>query len=98
MSKFFKSKKAQAKMVETPSPRSIADITAEYNQTALLAGSVQYQIKVYESQLNDLNQKLLALNNEGALRQKVDAETAKAAALATHATETNKTNEVTTNV
>jgi hypothetical protein len=73
MSRFFKSKNKQ----KAPQPREMKEITAEYNTTASQAGTVQYQIKVYQSQLEQLNQKMLNLNNEGAERQRLDAQTKK---------------------
>lgn len=79
MTKFFKSKK-QALAKEAPKePRSEADIRKEYADVALAAGQAQYQVYVYQRELDKLNLQLLNLNNEGAERQKLDRAAAEAA-------------------
>lgn len=70
MTKFFKSKKQALK---APEPRDTKVITDEYSKAAMDAGTVQYQIKVYENQLEQINQKLLSLNREAAQRKELDA-------------------------
>lgn len=72
MTKFFKGKN---KAIKAPEPRDTKTITDEYGKTAMNAGTVQYQIKVYESQLEQINQQLLALNREAAQRNELDAKT-----------------------
>lgn len=58
---------------KTKTPRQIADIQAEYQQLCLQAGQMQYQAKVLNDQLAEINKTLLAVNNEGAERNKIDA-------------------------
>lgn len=70
MTKFFKGKKQATKAVE---PRDTETIRTEYSKTAMNAGTIQYQIKVYESQLEQVNQQLLSLNREAAQRNELDA-------------------------
>ncbi len=78
MSKFFKSLKKAKKAVDqtAPEPRDIKAITDEYNQLKAQAGEVQYQVYALKSNLDQMNQRLLQLNHEGAARQKLDREAA----------------------
>lgn len=62
-----------------PQPRELAEIQKDYNQTALAAGQAAYQVFVYQREQAQLNERLLALNREGAERQRLDAEAKKAA-------------------
>lgn len=61
--------------LETAIPRSLADITAEYNQLVSRAGGLQYQQFVYEDELKKVNDRLVEINHEAAARQQLDAAT-----------------------
>lgn len=76
MSKFFKSIKKAKKAVDqaAPEPRDLKAITDEYNQLKAQAGEVQYQVYALNSNLEQMNQRLLHLNHEGAARRKLDRE------------------------
>lgn len=74
MSKFFK--RLNKKTTKVPDPRSMPEIMAEYNQLKSQAGELQYQIFALTQNLADTNQKILAVNHEGAARQKADKESA----------------------
>jgi hypothetical protein len=51
------------------------EITAEYNQLVGRAGNLQYQSFVFESELSQVNQRLVDINHEAARRQELDKET-----------------------
>lgn len=57
-------------------PRVREDIEYEYGRLVTQAGQTQYQIAVYEQELERLNDSLKDLNYEAAARQKLDAEAA----------------------
>lgn len=58
-------------------PRSTDEINAEYGQLIAKAGQSQYQIKVYQQDLDRLNNRLFELNYEAAARNELDAKQAK---------------------
>lgn len=60
----------------TPTPRPLAEIEAEYNQLRGLAADSQYQVFVHTRVLADYNEKMLRLNQEGAVRKELDAKAA----------------------
>ena len=74
MSKFFKGLKKKAPAA--PVPRSLEDITKDYNMLKGQAGEVQYQLYALKQNLEAINQQLLRLNHEGAARQKLNQEEA----------------------
>lgn len=45
--------------------RELKDIEAEYAQNLVEAGNKQYMISIFSLELDELNKKLRALNNEG---------------------------------
>lgn len=53
-------------------PRSSDEITREYSETVAKAGAHQYQVYVHESELAEVNKRLLSLNNEFAARLDLD--------------------------
>lgn len=77
MSTFFKSKK-KVKAAELPAPRSLEEIMKEYQPLKVTAGDIQYQIFALGKNLARINEEMERLNYEGAARQKLDAEAAKA--------------------
>lgn len=70
MSKFFKSKK---QATAAPAPRTMEEINKAYGQAAAQYGNEQYKLEVQKRTVESMFNELLALNNEGALRQKQDA-------------------------
>ena len=74
MSKFFKSKK---QLLKAPEPRTMEEINKAYGAAAARYGNEQYKLEVQKRTVDNMFQELLALNNEGAARQKIEAETAK---------------------
>lgn len=59
--------------LEIAIPRSLADITTEYNQLVSRAGGLQYQTFVYADELKKVNDRLVEINHEAAARQQLDA-------------------------
>lgn len=83
------SKKSTKKSKQLSVPRTMAEIQTAYQQLCSSAGQLQYQMKIYSKELDALNLKLEAVNNEAAARNQLDAQTA-----AKEAATTNKTSEV----
>lgn len=54
-------------------PRAFAEIEAEFNSILSQAASSQYQAFVHAKTLEQLNNKLLELSQEGAKRKELDA-------------------------
>lgn len=61
------------KTKEVPVPRDAVTIQQEYNEVTSKAGQVAYQEFIYAKHLEQLNQKLLQLNQEADLRNKLNA-------------------------
>jgi hypothetical protein len=59
----------------TATPRAMADIQDEYGKLLPAAGQLQYEIKVKADDLNQVNAKLLNLNQEAHARKELDAKT-----------------------
>ncbi len=55
-------------------PRPMTEIQSAYQQLCANAGQVQYQLTIYKKELELLNSKIEAINNEGAARMKLDQE------------------------
>ncbi len=55
-------------------PREIAEIQRDYNQAAAEAGNYQYQIKVIKERLNEVNDRMKAIQAEGDARHKLNQE------------------------
>ena len=72
-SKFFKGlKKAQLPKPDL-APRVMEEIQKEHSQASYEAGLAQYQVYIHTKDLEQKNTKLLALNQEAAARNKLDA-------------------------
>lgn len=69
----FSRKKKQPKMLQAPPPRELKDIQNEYNQLSLRAGQCQYQTFVLGKDLEQINHRLVQVNQEAAERNKLDA-------------------------
>lgn len=72
------SAKSSKKQKKLSVPRAIDEIKKSYDQVAKDAGQLQYQIKVYTAQLEQLNNNMFSLNNEAAARNTLDAATPEA--------------------
>lgn len=55
-------------------PRTLPEITDEYNQLLARAGGLQYQTFVYQDELTKVNARLVEINHEAAARQALDKE------------------------
>lgn len=55
-------------------PRKLEEIQAEYGQTASRAGQAQYQVFVFEAELQQLNNRMVELNQEASERAALDKE------------------------
>lgn len=64
-------KSTQSKKLSVP--RGLPEIQKEYQEQCITAGQLQYQMKVYSDALENVNARLLVINNEAAARQKLDA-------------------------
>lgn len=62
-----------------PQPRSIDEITREYNSVAATAGACQYHAMVLGEDLKRLNEQLRSLNQEAAARNELDAKSKQSA-------------------
>lgn len=70
---FKKSKQKEAPAV----PRSLEDIKKEYNEILTKSGNAQYLVFVYTKELEQLNRRLLEVNQEAGVRQSLDAQVKK---------------------
>lgn len=78
MSRFFKSKQKASLPPPPAEPRSADEITREYSEAVAEAGKAEYLKFVQEQELERLNRRLLALNQEFAARRNLDAKAAEA--------------------
>lgn len=67
------SNKSARKVKPLSVPRELNDILKEAGEAYARAGAFQYEIKVKSDQLAEVNERLLALNNEAHARQQLDA-------------------------
>jgi len=58
-------------------PREMPEIQTEYNNLCRNAGQVQYQLKIYQNELDALNKRLENVNREAGARQQLDSQKAK---------------------
>ena len=65
---------------KTAAPRPLADIQKEYQEGCLRAGQLQYQVSVLNQELETLNQDLVRVNKEAAVRIELDKATSPEAA------------------
>lgn len=61
-----------AKQKKLSVPREMKEIQEEYHRLCINAGQVQYQLTVYQQELNNINERLRSINNEGAARTQLD--------------------------
>lgn len=78
---FFKKMKPKKNKLQhikqVPNPRSIEEIKKEYNELLAKSGNAQYLVYVYSQELENLNRRLVEVNNEAGIRQKLDAQEVK---------------------
>ena len=67
---------AKNKIPKVNVPRSLDEITSEYQQTAFSAGVAQYIVFAHQQELERLNKKLLELNQEGDARKQLNQQAA----------------------
>lgn len=72
MKSLFKKKKVPDAKV----PRQLEDITAEYNQLRAKAADSNYQVYVHARAVEEFNQRMLELNQEGAARNDLNRQRA----------------------
>lgn len=78
MSKFTNRMKEKFSLKQKAAPpRAKAEIGKEYSETIGKAGQTEYLVYVYSQELEQLNKKLLSLNQEAAARDVLDKEEAK---------------------
>jgi len=53
-------------------PREMKEIEQEYQQQCYQAGSLQYQIKILNKELDNINGRIEAINKEAAARKQLD--------------------------
>ena len=75
MKNFFKKKKQK----QAQEPRELKDIKAEYDQLTSRAGQAQYMVYVYGKELDQSNRRMLEVNQEAEVRQRMDRALAEAA-------------------
>lgn len=63
-----------AKQKKLSVPRALEEIQKEYQTICFNAGQVQYQLSVYNQELDTLNKRLFNINNEAAARNKLEAD------------------------
>lgn len=69
-------KSARIVKKQPPAPRSLEEISKEYQQCCVEVGHTQYQISVLKDELESLYEQMFELNKEGAARRQLDAESA----------------------
>lgn len=74
-SKFFKGLN-KSKPAPPPEPRAMELIMKQYGEQCNRAGALQYQIYALGLELEQINKELVSVNNEAAVRQKLDKEAA----------------------
>lgn len=73
MSKFIKRFTSKPKQTVQPEPRTLVEITKEYDDMVAKVGKAQYQAYVFTKEAEFYNQRLLQLNQEANERNKLDA-------------------------
>lgn len=67
-------KKIKEKFQKKSEPRTIPEIQKVYNEVSAKAGQAQYQLYVFNKELEQLNSNLMSLNQEAAARLALDKE------------------------
>jgi hypothetical protein len=58
---------------KTVPPRPMSEIQNSYSQLAYKAGELQYQLHIWKLELSKVNEAMVAVNQEAAARQQLDA-------------------------
>lgn len=66
----------KVKLAPQPEPREIDVITKEYAELTQRAGHTQYQVHVLTKELENINARLININNEAAARNEINKKTA----------------------
>lgn len=74
-------------------PRPLSEIQQEYQTNCLNAGQLQYQIGIYNKELQKVNDRLESINNEAAARKRLDDESSKSTEASTPAAEQQASHE-----
>ncbi len=74
MLKSIKNRLKKAKKEAAAMPRSLDEIQKEYAEVSTRAGQAQYQAYVMQKDLEELNRRLLTLNQEAHERNRLDNE------------------------
>lgn len=67
--------KKKLSQLNQKAPRELPEIQQEYQQLLTQAANAQYLVFVHGREVDRLNQRMLEVNQEAALRNKLDAET-----------------------
>lgn len=70
---FFKNKQ-KAKLPKAPEPRAMDELIKANAELKQKAADAQYLVYVYSKDLEQINQALVAVNQEAAARKKLDTE------------------------
>lgn len=76
MTKFFKNI-TQPKLKKAADPRSLEDIGKEYSKLVSDVGQAQYQVYIYQQEVDRLNRQLKEVNLEAKARGELDKTTPK---------------------
>lgn len=68
-------KRSYKKGIPSRSPRTLEDLQKAYQQIAFKLGEAQYLVNTYSAEVKKLSDELLRINNEGADRQRLNAQT-----------------------
>jgi len=79
---FNRSKKVTLPPPAPAEPRALDEITKDYATAVSRCGELQYLIYAYGAELEQCNARLVKLNEEGAARNKLDAQAKQAASKA----------------
>jgi hypothetical protein len=71
MSKFFKNKSKKVDL-KPQEPRQIADIQKEYQELSAQAANAQYLVFVKTKELEQVNERMLQVNQEASIRIELD--------------------------
>lgn len=74
MTPYFKNKAKRKVSLKPAPPRSLEEITKEYQEVLGKAAQAQYFVYVHSKELEQFNQRLVQVNMEAAERQKLDKE------------------------
>ena len=68
----------KVKLASQPEPRQIEEITKEYGELTQKVGHTQYQVYVLTKEVEQINNRLMSINNEAAARNELNKKAAEA--------------------